>query len=39
MANFLDEHRDIVQGYTFNSANINFLFFNDFIDEYEDAYS
>ena len=29
MANFLDKHRDIVEGYKFNSIKIDKLFFND----------
>ena len=37
MANFLDEHRDIVQGYTFNSVKVDSFFFNNFIEEYENA--
>ena len=30
MANFLDKHRNIVEGYKFNSVKLDFLFFNNF---------
>ena len=39
MVNFLDEHRDIVEGYMFHSVKIDLLFFNDVMgwSEYLDS--